>query len=120
FFGDARVRQALQLSMDYAAVADAWGEGWLYSGPLHVMFPEAYTSEEIKARPGYNPETKEQDIAEAVKRMAAAGYPEGEGISFKNTTTQASGLSLDTAIRQKEHWASIFPKMTMDIVPVTD
>ncbi|MGE3960090.1 MAG: ABC transporter substrate-binding protein [Dehalococcoidia bacterium] len=120
FFADDRVRQALQLSMDYAALADPWGPGWLYSGPLHVMFAEAYSSDEIKAKPGYNPDTKEQDIAEAVKRMAAAGYPEGEGISFKDTTSQASGLSFDAAIRQKEHWAQVFPKMAMEISPVTD
>ena len=120
FFADDRVRQALQMSMDYAGIADAWGPGWLYSGPLHVMFAEAYTSDEIKAKPGYNPDTKEADIAEAAKRLAAAGYPEGEGISFKDTTTQASGLSFDAAIRQKEHWANVFPKMQMEISPVTD
>ena len=44
---------------------------------------------EIKAKPGYNPDTKEQDIAEAVKRMDAAGYPGGAGISFKNQPSQA-------------------------------
>ena len=120
FFADDRVRQAIQLSMDYAALADAWGPGWLYSGPLHVMFPEAYNSDEIKAKPGYNPDTKEQDIAEAVKRMDAAGYPGGAGISFKNQPSQASGLSFDAAIRQKEHWAQIFPEMVMEITPVTD
>ena len=120
FFADDRVRQAIQLSMDYAALADAWGPGWLYSGPLHVMFPEAYSSDEIKAKPGYNPDTKEQDIAEAVKRMDAAGYPGGAGISFKNQPSRASGLSFDAAIRQKEHWAQIFPQMNMEITPVTD
>ncbi|MPZ99944.1 MAG: hypothetical protein GEU80_11550 [Dehalococcoidia bacterium] len=120
FFADDRVRQAIQLSMDYAGLAEAWGPGWLYSGPLHVMFAEAHSSDEIKAKPGYNPDTKEQDIAEAVKRMDAAGYPGGEGIAFKDITTLASGLSFDAAIRQKEHWANIFPKMVMEITPVTD
>jgi len=120
FFADDRVRQALQLSIDYPALASAWGPGWLYSGPLHVMFAESYNSEEIGAKPGYNPDTKEADIAEAVKRMDAAGYPGGAGISFKNQPTAASGLSFDTAVRQKEHWARIFPEMVMDITPVTD
>ena len=58
FFADDRVRQALQVSIDYPALASAWGDGWLYSGPLHVMFAEAYDSEVIGAKPGYNPATK--------------------------------------------------------------
>ena len=52
--------------------------------------------------------------------MDAAGYVGGAGISFKNQPTQASGLSFDTAVRQKEHWAQIFPEMVMEITPVTD
>jgi len=120
FFKDDRVRQALQLSNDYKALGDAVGPGWLYSGPLHVMFPEALTSDQVKATPGFNPDTKQKDIQEAVKLMAAAGYPEGQGIKFKNQPTQSSGVTFDMAVRQKEHWSKVFPKMQMDITPVTD
>ncbi|MEX2229887.1 MAG: ABC transporter substrate-binding protein [Dehalococcoidia bacterium] len=120
FFADGRVRRALQLSINYNELGDSSGPGWLYSGPLHVMFPEALTSEEVSKLPGYNPATREQDVAEAKKLIAAAGYPDGDGIQFKNQPTAASGLTFDMAVRQKERWAGIFPKMVMDITPVTD
>jgi len=120
FFAEDRVRQAFQLSMDFNALGDSVGDGWLYSGPLHVMFPEALKSDELATLPGYNPATKEQDIAEAVRLLDAAGYPEGDGIKFKNQPFQASGITFDLAVRQKDHWAGIFPKMDMEITPVTD
>lgn len=119
-FKDDRVRQALQLSMDYKGLGDSVSDGWLYSGPLHVMFPEALTSDEIKKMPGYSPDTKKQDIENAVKLIAAAGYPLGENMKFKNQPNAASGTTFDMAVRQKETWAKIFPKMQMDITPVTD
>lgn len=117
---DDRVRQAIQLTQPYQQMGDAISQGWLYSGPLHVMFAEALTSDEIKEKPGYNPATEDADNAEALKLMDAAGYPEGEGINFKDTTFRASGNTFDNAVRQKEHWSNLFPKMQMDIVPISD
>ena len=44
---------------------------------LNPMFPEAWGPDKVKALPGYNPDTKEQDRQEAHKLLEAAGYPNG-------------------------------------------
>ncbi|MEZ4503287.1 MAG: ABC transporter substrate-binding protein [Dehalococcoidia bacterium] len=117
-FADDRVRQALQLSTDFPSLADPLGAGWLYSGPLHALFPEALSSDEIKAMPGYNPDTKEADIAEAVRLMDAAGYHDGEGLSWENINFGTNGG--DTAIRQKDQWGKIWPQMDMKLQAIAD
>jgi ABC-type transport system substrate-binding protein len=88
---------------------------------LHALFPEALTSDEISKLPGYNPATKQQDIANAVKLMDAAGYHDGVGVSFKDIISGNPGVaSFDTAVRQKEQWAKIWPKMDMRLQGVPD
>lgn len=120
-FEDQRVVKALRMAIDYKGVADPQGVGWLYSGPLHVMFPEALKSDELAKLPGYNPATKQQDIAEAAKLMDAAGYKDGVGLSFKNNISgPPSGISYENAVRLKDQWSKIWPKMEMTIVPVAD
>ena len=117
-FQDDRVRQAFQLAMDYKAVSDPLGKGWLYGAPVHAMFPESLTSEEISKMPGYNPATKEQDRANALKLMEAAGFPQGQGIKFKQVNSSAA--SLDTSVRIKEIWAKAFPKMDVTVSTNSD
>ncbi|MCC6238189.1 MAG: ABC transporter substrate-binding protein [Dehalococcoidia bacterium] len=120
-FEDPRVVKALRMAIDYKAVADPQGQGWLYSGPLHVMFPEALKSDEMAKLPGYNPATKQQDIAEAARLMEAAGYKDGTGLAFKNNISgPPSGISYENAVRLKDQWAKIWPRMDMTIVPVAD
>ncbi len=119
-FQDDRVRQAMQLSIDYKALGDGAGPGWLYSGPLHSMFPEALTSDEVKALPGYNPDTKEKDQADAAKLMAAAGFPDGAGMKFNTIMTQSAGRTFDNGVRIKDTWSKVFPKLEMQLTPVTD
>jgi len=119
-FQDIRVRKALQLSIDYKAIGDPTGSGWLYLGPLFPVFPEALTSDEISRMPGFNQETKEADIADALKRMDAAGHPLGEGLTFEMTLAQAAGLEFDMAVRLQEQWKKIFPQMALTLVPITD
>ncbi|MFN8638988.1 MAG: ABC transporter substrate-binding protein [Dehalococcoidia bacterium] len=117
-FKDDRVRQALQLSLDYKAIADPLGKGWIYSGPLHALFPEALTSDEIAKMPGYNPATKQADIANAVKLMEAAGFKDGAGLSWKNIHNSVTAG--DTATRQKDQWSKIWPKMDMQLTQISD
>ena len=116
-FQDDRVRQAFQLAIDYKAYSDPLGKGWLYCGPTHEMFPESLTSDEISQMPGYNPATKQADIANAVKLMDAAGYHDGQGMSW----TQLNFSSVtDSNVRIKDQLNQIWPKIGITIQAVTD
>ena len=117
-FQDDRVRQAFQLAMDIPYVSDPLGKGWLYAGPVHAMFPESLTSEELSKMPGFNPATKAKDTDEARKLLAAAGFPEGQGIKFKQINSSAA--SLDTSVRVKEIWNKAFPKMDVAVSTNSD
>jgi peptide/nickel transport system substrate-binding protein len=117
-FQDDRVRQAFQLALDYKSFSDPLGKGWLYAGPVHAMFPESLTSEEISKMPGYNPATKAADLANAQKLMAAAGFPEGQGIAFKQINSSAA--SQDSSVRLKDMWSKAFPKMQVTISTNSD
>ena len=117
-FQDDRVRQAFQLALDYKAFSDPLGAGWLYGAPVHAMFPESLTSEEISKMPGYNPATKAADLANAQKLMEAAGFPQGQGIKFKQVNSSAA--SLDSSVRLKEMWAKAFPKMDVSVSTNSD
>jgi len=117
-FQDDRVRQAFQLAMDIPYVSDPLGKGWLFAGPVHAMFPESLTSEELSKLPGFNPATKAKDTDEARKLLAAAGFPEGQGIKFKQINSSAA--SLDTSVRIKEIWNKAFPKMDVAVSTNSD
>ncbi|RLT26393.1 MAG: ABC transporter substrate-binding protein [Chloroflexi bacterium] len=117
-FQDDRVRQAFQLALDYKAFSDPLGAGWLYGGPVHTMFPESLTSDEIGKLPGYNAATKAADIANAQKLMEAAGFKEGAGIKFKQINSSAA--SLDSSVRLKDMWSKAFPKMDVVVSANSD
>ena len=117
-FKDDRVRQALQLAMDYKAFAEPLGKGWLYTGPIHSMFPESIPSEEIAKLPGYNPATKQADIANAVKLMEAAGFKDGAGLKWKQINS-APG-SLDSSVRIKDIFTKAFPKIEIALSTQAD
>jgi ABC-type transport system substrate-binding protein len=117
-FQDDRVRQAFQLAVDYKGFSDPLGAGWLYAGPVHAMFPESLTSEEVSKMAGYNPATKAADQANAAKLMEAAGFPQGQGIKFKQINSAAS--SLDSSVRLKDNWSKVFPKMDVTVSANSD
>ena len=117
-FKDDRVRKALHLAIDFKEINDPLGKGWIYTGPLHALFPEALTSEEISKLPGYNQATKAQDTANAAKMMEAAGFKDGQGLAFK--TNHFAHYGQDTAVRLKAQWNKTWPKMNMTINQVTD
>src|SRR5262249_50703631 len=82
-FQDVRVRKAILLSLDYAAIGDGlFGSGWGYQAALCPGFPEAWKPDKVRSLPGFNPATKTQDRQTAAQLLTAAGYPNGKGIEF--------------------------------------
>jgi ABC-type transport system substrate-binding protein len=117
-FKDDRVRQAFMLALDYKALAEPLGKGWTYSAITHSQFPESLSSEEVSKLPGYNPATKQADIAEAVKLMDAAGYKEGAGLKFKQINSGATVS--DSNVRVKDQFGKVFPKIEITLGPAPD
>ncbi len=120
-FNDPRVRQALQLVMNFKEWADNYyGDGfWKFTGPLAAAFPEAISSEEIAKLPGFNPATKDADIKTAKDLMSAAGYPDGN-FAFKFYFYAGAGYPWqDYAIREQDTLKKIWPAMNpaIDIAP---
>ena len=114
-FNDERVRKALMLATDHGALGEGYyGPGlWEYSGPLVSTWPEALTATQIKGRPGWNPATREADVAEAKKMMAAAGFPEGEmplTMLVFNTPVHPAGCE-----RLRAQWNRVWPKMKITL-----
>lgn len=91
---DARVRRAMHLVLDREAIKQAtkdtfpaaFGAGFTYR-----FSPHATPEEELMQRPAYR-YPKDEDIAEAQRLLAEAGYPNGEGIP-----------ELDFLVRQIAH-----------------
>ncbi|MDQ3657291.1 MAG: ABC transporter substrate-binding protein, partial [Chloroflexota bacterium] len=80
-FNDPRVRRAIHLAVskqNLIAAISATQEPVFLTTWMPVVAPYAPTAEELATRPGYRPE-KEEDIAEAKRLMAEAGYPDGFG-----------------------------------------
>ncbi|MGI8552214.1 MAG: ABC transporter substrate-binding protein [Dehalococcoidia bacterium] len=120
FFKDFRVRKAFQLAIDYKALGDAGDPGWRFTGSLHSSFPEAWKPEKIAQQPGYNPKTKQEDIANALKLLEAAGFPKGQGLNFKMTINLPQGRNYDNGVRIKDQFSKIFPQMGVELVTVPD
>ena len=105
---DPRVRKAIYLALDRQEIADVATPG---TGVAGSFFPPGYatTFEEIAQLPGFR-QPKDQDVAEAKKLMAEAGFPDG----FKLTFNTGSGKEARTvaevvAIQLKE-------KFNIDVV----
>ena len=82
-FKDLRVRKAIHLSTDYQAIGDGlYGSGWGLQGALNPGWPEAWKPSKVRTLAGYNPDTKQQDRAEAAKMLTAAGFPGGKGLEW--------------------------------------
>lgn len=115
-FADFRVRKAMQLAIDYAGMANGyWGEGWAYHAALHPNYPEGWQSDRVRALPGYNPDTKEQDRAEAVKMMDAAGFANGSGIDFETLFVEAIADTEENAIRLQSQMGEVFSGMVVNV-----
>ncbi len=78
-WSDERVRKAAYLAIDRdAVVKGAHEDSAFISGPLPpaVFKPWALQPEELRKLPGYR-QPKDQDVAEAKRLLAEAGYPNG-------------------------------------------
>ena len=89
---DPRVRKAIHLAVDRQAVIDAFTPVW---EPAFVTrwLPRATSyatpADELMTMPGYRPD-KEEDIEEARRLLAEAGYPDGFETNFTAWTVAAS------------------------------
>ena len=100
-FNDARVRKAVHLVINRQLSVNPFGPGsGVLMGPVPQNFvPQAFTEEELLQMPGWR-ENKDQDIADAIALMNAAGVGVGadETITI-NTPIQcpchATGIKAD-------------------------
>jgi ABC-type transport system substrate-binding protein len=120
-FKDFRVRKALFMAGDYKAMAEGYyGDGWAYQAALNPMFPEAWGPDKVKSLPGYNPDTKEKDRAEAKKMLEAAGYPNGKGLDFEIIYQNPSEVNKENATRFQSQLSSFFTDMKFRLRPYAD
>lgn len=91
-FDDPRVRRAIHLAVDRQALIDAFTPVWepaFVTRWLPRATPFATPSEVLLTMPGYRPD-KTEDIAEAKRLLAEAGYPDGFETTFTAWTEAAS------------------------------
>lgn len=120
-FADDRVRKAWHYARDFVAIGDPISApGWQFSGPFHPMHAQTMSSDQIRALPGYNPDTKEQDIAEGRKMLAAAGFPDGAGISFSIWSSGATGRNFESGERVRNQLTTAYPQMAVELNPAPD
>jgi peptide/nickel transport system substrate-binding protein len=90
-FTDLRVRKAVSLWLDKAAYTPVAGGITFLQTILNPHNP--YTSPDFMTWPGFNPDTREQDRAQARQLMADAGYANGfDTTLIERDTTQATGV----------------------------
>ena len=92
---DARVRRAIHLTLDREAIKQATKDTYpaAFGAGFAFRFGKyAAPEEELMQRPGYR-YPKDEDVAEAQRLLAEAGYPNGEGMP-----------ELDFLVRQVSHF----------------
>lgn len=115
-FKDFRVRQALNLVANREEIGNGYhGEGWGYLAAIHPAFPEAWQVDKVTSTPGWNPDTKQADIEEAVKLMAAAGHEGGAGIAF-NLMNKPKPDNRENSIRYQAQLREAFPEIGVELV----
>ncbi|MDP2953297.1 MAG: ABC transporter substrate-binding protein, partial [Chloroflexota bacterium] len=101
---DVRVRRALHLALDRQAAMKVIMQGEAFVGGAVMPGPWSIPPEELAKMPGYR-QPKDQDIAEAKKLLAEAGYP--NGFKTKIMTRAGDKLYEDTAILTRDNMAKI-------------
>ena len=113
---DPRVRRAIFLALNHGAIGDGfYGNGnWQFTGPLPYTFGNfALSPEEVGKLAGWNPTTKDKDIAEAKQLMSAAGFPEGE-ITVSDLVFSLAQNTANTT-RVKDQLEKVWPKIKFTI-----
>ncbi len=120
-FKDFRVRRAIFLATDRAAISDGYyGPGWAYQLILNPGFPEAWSPDKVRALPGYNPETRAKDQGEAAQLLSAAGFPNGKGMDFGLGFQGPSDNHKENAVRFQGQMLTQFPEMKVTLRPTSD
>ncbi len=123
-FDDARIWKAFHLALDYKDANDSiWGKDeWTYCAMVAASFPGALTVEEVTAMPGWNPQTKQKDIADGKAMLAAAGYPDGKGLTVNMTMQPANVLqpAADYGIQIQSQMKKVFPEAQLKIDATAD
>ncbi len=91
-FDDPKVRRAIHLAVDRQAIIDAFAPVWepaFVTRWLPRASPFATPVDEIMELPAYRPD-KTEDIEEARRLLAEAGYPDGFETTFTAWTEAAS------------------------------
>lgn len=97
-FNDVRVRRAINLVADRQdmLVKATFGDGVINPPGIYGWKTgSAIPAEELLKLPGYDPSTKERDIAEARRLLAEAGYPKGfqAKVSFSGASTNPKPIA---------------------------
>jgi ABC-type transport system substrate-binding protein len=116
---DFRVRQAIHLALDYAAIGNGvYGSGWGYQAALSPGFREAWKPNKVRSLPGYNPDTKQQDRAEGLKLIEAAGFPNGKGLEFDVMYITTADFLRENATRFQAQMQEVFTESKVTHKPV--
>lgn len=117
---DARVRKAISWATDRPEIANGYyGPGWANIAVTHPDYPEGWSQERVLSEPGFNPDTLEEDRAEAGRMLEAAGYPNGAGIHIV-IVPQISPAFEENALRFQEQMRLVFPEMNVEIQRPSD
>ena len=117
-FNDVRVRRAMHLALHRQPFIDAFGNGKYYMGgpfPPDQWF--SLTTEELLELPGYREvgdgEKHPDDIAEAQRLLAEAGYPDG----FEATVLAANFLGFPDHAQMAADQLRRFVNVTAEVQP---
>lgn len=91
-YSDVRVRRAMHLALDRQAMLETITQGQGVLNPPGFNGQKegyAWSQDELLKMPGYNRATKQQDLQEAKRLLAEAGYPNGfsDKVLFSKATS---------------------------------
>ncbi|MPZ99155.1 MAG: hypothetical protein GEU80_07425 [Dehalococcoidia bacterium] len=120
-YADVRVRKAFHNLLDYQDIGENVHLGdYKWSGKINQQYPYVMKEDEVRVLPGFNPDTREADVAEAFKLLDAAGFPEGAGLVFNNVSSATTGNAFDWQIRIQGQLAQVAPAIEYNTNTPTD